>query len=349
MITLTKPLIAVAVGDPCGIGPELAVRLAHRCRGHDQADIVLVGDRHVIRRGEMAAGIDLDPLPVNPFSDAIRGDRPVLVETDTIDQADVTVGRSSTNASRSGLAALTTAIELAEGGAVAGVISMPISDTAPGEAGTGQNHLADFIGQIAGLGRPTTEIAAMTGLWVTSVAGKVPMTRVPELLSENNVLATCKIVQESLRAAGLQRPRIAVTGINPIIADAHGGAREELEILAPALARAKEAGIDCEGPYTAETVFKEALSDGIDAVITMYHDQARIAASLMGFERGLVIQAGLPFPLIGPAGDPRHELAGKGKAETDASIAAFNLALAMSVKRGSAFRFRGDTGRARAR
>ena len=156
-------------------------------------------------------------------------------------------------------------------------------------------------------------------------------------------------MHETLRAAGLQQPRIAATGLNPVIADELGASREEMQTVAPALARARSAGIDCEGPFAAETIFKEALSDGIDAVVTMYHDQARIATSLMGFERGLTIHAGLPFPVIGPAHDPAYDLAGKGEADLEPTVAAYNLLLSMSVKRAPAFRFRGDSGRARQR
>ena len=348
-MTITKPLIAVALGDPGGIGPELAVKLAASRESHELADLVLIGDRHVIALGEQAAGVKLDLMPLDQSTKSLGQGTIAYLPTDTIDQANVTVGRGSIDGSRSSLASLTTALELAQGGGAIGVLMMPMSDTAPADTGLQQNHLAAFIGHVMDLDYPAWEVAAMSSLWVTSVTGKTPISEVPARLSEDRVLETCRIMHGALRSAGLHQPRIALTGLNPLIDQSVSADGEDREMIAPAIARAVADGMDCEGPFTAETIFKHALSDGIDAIITMYNDQARIATSLMGFEQGLTFFAGLPFPIMGPAQPPAYEIAGKGEAECGASTAALNLLLSMAIERGPAFRYRGDSGRERQR
>ncbi|MCB1970189.1 MAG: 4-hydroxythreonine-4-phosphate dehydrogenase PdxA [Geminicoccaceae bacterium] len=345
-MTLTRPLIAVTLGDPGGVGPELAVRLAKRPESHEHADLVLVGDRSVIAMGEKAAGISLSLQPFNPLLRGLHGGKVLHLQTDTIAPEDIATGEQSRAGGLTAVRMLGSALELVQGGDVAGLLMMPVSEPLPKEDDLPGGSVAGVIGSFLGLGEPACEIAAMSSLWVTSVTGPAPFAEVPRLLSEDAIFKVCKVVHGALRSAGLQTPRIALTGLNPTITDAAG---EERAMVIPAIARVREEGIDCEGPFTAEAIFRHALDSGVDAVIAMYHDQARIATSLMGFERGLTFYAGLPAPVMAPAHDPKFELAGKGKVEFEPSLAALNMMLTIAVERGPAFRFRGDTGRERKR
>ncbi|MCB1833310.1 MAG: 4-hydroxythreonine-4-phosphate dehydrogenase PdxA [Geminicoccaceae bacterium] len=348
-MTLTKPLIAITPGDPCGIGPELAVRLAARPESQEQADIVLVGDLGVIREGERAAGIRLELAPVNNPQRVLAAGRVLHLDTDTISSGDLVPGRHSPESTRSSMSMLATAVDLVQGGGAAGILAMPMLRSLPRQNSGDTMDVAEFLALLTDTDRPVCEIAAMSSLWVTSVAGSAPLSEVASMLDRDRIFRTCSVMHEALQSAGLEKPRIAVTSYNPLIAGGGEGGREEQAAVIPAIERARARGMDCEGPFAAETIFKQALSDGIDAVVTMYHDQARIATSLMGFERGLAVYGGLPFRVLSPAHGPMFELAGKGKADPEAAIASFNLLLSTTIRRTPAFRFRGDSGMERKR
>ncbi|MEZ5826553.1 MAG: 4-hydroxythreonine-4-phosphate dehydrogenase PdxA [Geminicoccaceae bacterium] len=348
-MTLTKPLIAVTMGDPCGIGPELAVRLAARPESQDEADLVLVGDLAMIRQGERAAGFKLELAPVHEPNSVLTAGRVLHLDTDTISPGDFVPGKSSPESTRSAMSMLATAVDLVQGGGAAGILAMPMNEALPSGGEGDPTDIASFLARLTETDRTVCEIAAMSSLWIASVTGRTPLAEVASVLDRDRILRTCSIIHEALQSAGLEKPRIAVTSFNPYIADGGEGGAEEKAMVVPAIERARAKGMDCEGPFTADAIFKQALSDGIDAIVTMYHDQARIATSLMGFERGLTLYAGLPFRVMSPAHDPMFELAGKGKANIDAAVAALNLLLSTAVRRVPAFRFRGDSGRERKR
>jgi 4-hydroxythreonine-4-phosphate dehydrogenase len=132
-----------------------------------------------------------------------------------------------------------------------------------------------------------------------------------------------------MRKAGFAQPRIAVAGLNPHAGDGGNFGREEIDIIGPVVMAGKAAGIAAEGPFPADTVFLRAKSGAFDAVLTMYHDQGQIAMKLMGFDRGVTLLGGFPFPICTPAHGTAYDIAGRGIASTGASRAALLLAAEM--------------------
>jgi 4-hydroxythreonine-4-phosphate dehydrogenase len=135
-----------------------------------------------------------------------------------------------------------------------------------------------------------------------------------------------------LRAAGLGKPRIAVAALNPHAGDGGNFGREEIDIIGPAVERAKARGLGVDGPYPADTVFVRAKGGQFDAVLTMYHDQGQIAMKLMGFDRGVTLLGGFPFPICTPAHGTAYDIAGKGIANSGATRAAVLLAANMAQR-----------------
>src|SRR4029078_2295274 len=135
-----------------------------------------------------------------------------------------------------------------------------------------------------------------------------------------------------MRAAVFLRPRIAVAGYNPHAGDSGNFGREEIDVIEPVVAAAKKNGIAAEGPFPADTVFLRAKSGAFDAVLTMYHDQGQIAMKLMGFDRGVTLLGGFPFPICTPAHGTAYDIAGQGIASVGASHAALLLAAGMAQK-----------------
>jgi 4-hydroxythreonine-4-phosphate dehydrogenase len=133
-----------------------------------------------------------------------------------------------------------------------------------------------------------------------------------------------------MRNAGFVRPRIAVAGLNPHAGDGGNFGREEIDIIAPVVAAGQRDGIAAEGPFPADTVFLRAKGGAFDAVLTMYHDQGQIAMKLMGFDRGVTLLGGFPFPICTPAHGTAYDIAGQGTASIGASRAAVLLAADMA-------------------
>ena len=174
------------------------------------------------------------------------------------------------------------------------------------------------------------EINALDRLWTSRVTSHIGLARVAAELSVDRVLRAVRLVDRARRAAGWPRPRIAIAAFNP-----HGGEHglfgdEELRVIEPAVDQAREEGLDARGPIPADTVFGRARGGEFDAVVTMYHDQGQIAMKLLGFDRGVTLAAGLPFPVTTPAYGTAHDIAAKGIANPGAMIAALKLAAQMA-------------------
>ena len=133
-----------------------------------------------------------------------------------------------------------------------------------------------------------------------------------------------------MRRAGFAEPRIAVAGLNPHAGDGGNFGREEIDVIEPAVMAGRAEGIAAEGPFPADTVFLRAKNGAFDAVLTMYHDQGQIAMKLMGFDRGVTILGGFPFPICTPAHGTAYDIAGQGVASVGASRAALLLAAEMA-------------------
>jgi 4-hydroxythreonine-4-phosphate dehydrogenase len=158
------------------------------------------------------------------------------------------------------------------------------------------------------------------------------MAKMPGLLSVEAILGALELTSRALRAAGYASPRIAVAGLNPHAGDGGNFGREEIDIIAPAVAAARTKGTPCDGPFPADTVFVRARRGDYDAVLTMYHDQGQIAMKLMGFDRGVTLLGGFPFPICTPAHGTAYDIAGKGVANLGATRAAVLLAAQMAKR-----------------
>jgi 4-hydroxythreonine-4-phosphate dehydrogenase len=152
-------------------------------------------------------------------------------------------------------------------------------------------------------------------------------------LSFERISRALKLTDACMRRAGFSTPRIAVAGLNPHAGDGGNFGREEIDIIAPAVMAGREAGIAAEGPFPADTVFLGVKNGAFDAVLTMYHDQGQIAMKLMGFDRGVTLLGGFPFPICTPAHGTAYDIAGQGIASIGATRAAVLLAAEMANAR----------------
>ncbi|HTG96846.1 MAG TPA: 4-hydroxythreonine-4-phosphate dehydrogenase PdxA, partial [Burkholderiales bacterium] len=189
-----------------------------------------------------------------------------------------------------------------------------------------------FTSNVLGFKGLATEFNVLDDLWNARVTSHIPLAEVSANLSIERIVAGLEITAQALRAAGFQPPRIGVAALNPHAGDGGNFGREEIDIIEPAVKKAKAKGLPADGPYPADTVFVRAKAGQFDAVLTMFHDQGQIAMKLLGFDRGVTLLGGYPFPICTPAHGTAYDIAGKGVANVGAARAALLLAARMAQR-----------------
>ena len=328
-----RPVIALAMGDPAGISPELTARLIALDDVRETAHLVVIGDRRILDEGAAAAGLtlDLEPATLETFGKA-SGDRHVFIDLGHLDPADFARGEATLAGGTFATTNFRTALQLADQGKAQAVCFTPFNKKAMRYAYPGYDDEIRFVADVIGFSGKVREFNVLEKVWNARVTSHIPLKDVAAALSVEAILAEIELTATCLRNAGYDDPKIAVAGLNPHAGDGGSFGMEEIDIIEPAVAAAKARGFNVEGPFPADTVFLRALKDGFQAVMTMYHDQGQIAMKLMGFDKGVTMMGGLPFPLCTPAHGTAYDIAGKGIADVGASREALLLAARMAKK-----------------
>jgi len=328
-----RPVIALAMGDPAGISPELTARIIALDDVKAAAHLVVIGDRRILDEGAKAAGLtlDLEPATLDTFQQAGR-QRHVFIDLGHLDPADVARGEATLAGGTFATTNFRTALQLADEGKADAVCFTPFNKKAMRYAYPGYDDEIRFVADVIGFSGKVREFNVLEKVWNARVTSHIPLKDVAAALSVEAILAEIELTATCLRNAGYDDPKIAVAGLNPHAGDGGSFGMEEIDIIEPAVAAAKARGFNVEGPFPADTVFLRALKDGFQAVMTMYHDQGQIAMKLMGFDKGVTMMGGLPFPLCTPAHGTAYDIAGKGIADVGASREALLLAARMAKK-----------------
>lgn len=322
------------MGDPAGISPELTAKLVALDEARAAARMIVVGDKRVFDAGAAVANVAVE-MDVVGAGDAIPPDRgrPVFVDLKHLDPATVTRGVASREGGRFALDNYRHALQLVARGEAQAVCFTPFNKQAMRLADASYDDEIGFTAGVLGTTGAATEFNILEGLWNARVTSHVPLAKVASLLTIDAIVDALLLTMTALRAAGFEPPRIAVAALNPHAGDGGNFGREEIDVIAPAVLRAKAKGIGVEGPFPADTVFVRARRGDFDAVLTMYHDQGQIAMKLMGFDRGVTVPGGLPIAITTPAHGTAYDIAGRGIANTGAMENAFALACRMGASR----------------
>ncbi|HEX4557066.1 MAG TPA: 4-hydroxythreonine-4-phosphate dehydrogenase PdxA [Xanthobacteraceae bacterium] len=332
----TKPMLALAMGDPAGISPELTARLLALDEVRAQARLIVIGDRRVLEQGARVAGVDPDVETVGP-DDPLpnRIDRPIFVDLANLDPGSVERGVATREGGGFALANYRRALTMAREARAEGVCFTPFNKQAMRLALPTYDDEIGFSSEVVGVDGPASEFNILENIWNARVTSHVRLADVAALISTQRVGRALRLTDAAMRAAGFLRPRIAVAGLNPHAGDGGNFGREEIDEIAPAVALARADGIAADGPYSPDTVFLRARNGDFDAVLTMYHDQGQIAMKLMGFDRGVTLLGGFPFPICTPAHGTAYDIAGQGIANIGATRAAVLLAARMVLARAA--------------
>ena len=306
--------IGITIGDPAGIGPEVAVKALH-ADDRPNADFVIYGPAWALALG--AAQADL-PVP-----------NCATVDVDVARPADFKVGAISEDCGEAAVQAVERCASDAMIGTVDAMMTCPLHKEAIHAAG-----YVDDIGHQEILARLTgaTSTATMLmtpGLRVVHLSTHKSLIEAARFVTRDNVLDKLRLCHNSLARWGIPRARIAVAALNP-----HGGeggllGSEEIDAIRPAVNAARELGIDATGPLPADSVFNRAIGGAFDAVLAMYHDQGHIAIKVHDFHRSVTATLGIPLIRTSVDHGTAFDIAGKGIADATGAVAALNAAVAL--------------------
>ncbi|MBU1325506.1 MAG: 4-hydroxythreonine-4-phosphate dehydrogenase PdxA [Alphaproteobacteria bacterium] len=326
------PALALSLGEPAGIGPEIVARAWTALRD-DGPTFVVVGDAGVID----AAGAPV--AEVSEPAEALGAFRRAVPVIHAPTAAPVIPGVPAPRNATCVADWIARAVDLAMDGRAAGVVTAPIAKAPLYAAGFPFPGHTEFIAELTGdLPHDGTRGPVMMltarDLRVALVTIHAPLSAVPELVTQERVMRTARVTHEALRRDfGIARPRLALAGLNPHAGEGGAIGLEEIEVLRPAAAALRAEGIAITDPLPADTMFHDEARAGYDAAICLYHDQALIPVKTIDFWGGVNVTLGLPVVRTSPDHGTGFEIAGKGMARADSLIAAIRLAADMAKRR----------------
>ncbi len=325
-----RPRLAVTMGDPAGIGPEIAVKTFAGDDIFGYANPFVIGSAEALRRAAVLADLDLEVAVAQRVEDCVsEPGRMAVLEVHPLDMESVTVGEVSAACGEAAVRYFEASIRLAQAESIAGVVTCPINKEAV--------HAAGFHGDIGHqeiLARmtkaPLTATLLITeGLKVAHLSTHLSLGDAVRYVKQPILVDKLRLTSESLERWCSRKPRIAVSALNP-----HGGeggmlGREEIDEIAPAVAAAQAEGMDVVGPYPADSVFYRAIAREFDAVLALYHDQGHIAIKVHNFEDSITATMGIPFVRTSVDHGTAFDIAGKNVANPKSLGVAMQAAIAM--------------------
>ncbi len=330
--------LALTLGDPAGVGPEIVFK-AWRALKDSGPGFLVVGDAQALA---LAPGADVSLVrPVTSPEAAASAFEQAIPVIDLPLKAPVLAGHPSPAAGPAIIQWIETAVGLALAGAVGGVVTAPIAKAALYAAGFKFPGHTELLGELTarasyeGTRGPVMMLAA-GGLRCALVTVHEPLGQVVQQLSVQRIVDAGVVTSQSLRTDfGVERPRLAVAGLNPHAGENGGLGREEIEIIEPAVRALRDQGVEASGPWPADTLFPAQMRSTYDAVLCLYHDQALIPVKMLDFWGGVNVTLGLPIVRTSPDHGTAFDIAGHGVARPDSLIAAIHMAAEIAARRAA--------------
>jgi 4-hydroxy-L-threonine phosphate dehydrogenase PdxA len=337
-MSVQLPILGLMLGDYTGIGPEQCARVLADHRLADAARLVVIGDARVLAQGQRDAGVRFDwATYATPEEVDWERDEVPIIDLGNLDPGQgFARGTVSAASGRISGETLEYMIELAAAGRIDGIVFGPLNKAALHAGGWKHNDEHQMFAHLLKHKGFFGEMNVLDNKWMSRVTSHESLRTALDKITRERVDDALTLADATMRGAGIARPRIAVAALNP-----HGGenglfGREEIDIIAPAVAKAAARGIACKGPFPADTVFIKGFGDDYDGVLTMYHDQGQIATKLKGFNRGVTVTGGLDTVFATPAHGTAFDIVGKGVATTGALEQAVRLAARLAASRANA-------------
>ena len=325
---MTKKKIAILLGDPSGIGPELTSKLLNE-KITDEANIVIIGEKKILEDGEKISGKKTNLKFVESF-DEIEFDDKTKFFLDISKGTNRTYkyGEVSAESGASVLEAMDKAMELVNSKKIDAINFAPMNKTSLMMGGCPYNDEHDYFQNKLNMKEFCCEFNVVDNFWTARVTSHIPIKEVPANITKENILKPIKLLDKTLKMSGIEKPRIAVQALNP---HAEFGTEEKDEII-PAIEEAKKMGINADGPLPCDTSFITAFKNkNHDCIVGMYHDALQCGLKAFGFDRGVTVSGGLTVPITTPAHGTAFDIVTKNQANLEPMLNSFKLALKMNT------------------
>jgi 4-hydroxythreonine-4-phosphate dehydrogenase len=330
----TRRPLALTLGEPAGIGPDIAIEAWLARRKADIPPFIFIGDAEVLQRRAAILGREIRTIVTSAdraaelFTEVI----PCLEGEPAVSGAPGKIAASDTEAV---VRSIRRAAELVHAGEASAVVTNPIQKKALNDAGFAFPGHTEFLGALSEeiFGRRATPVMMLASpkLRVVPVTIHIPLAEVPHKLTTELIVGTAAVVDRDLRTRfGIGKPRIAIAGLNPHAGEDSMLGHEDAAIVRPAVDALVAQGIDATGPLSADTMFHDEARRAYDAALCMYHDQALIPVKTLGFDDAVNVTLGLPFVRTSPDHGTALAIAGAGKARATSLIAALKMADALA-------------------
>lgn len=328
--------LAVSLGDPAGVGPELIVQAWLRRQEAGLSPFFVAGGATLLVEAAKACGLS---LPVRRIDDPAQAAAtfaealPVLGDED----APYRPGAPDREGAALALASLTEATRLAVFGATSGVVTGPIAKSRLAALGFDHPGQTEFVAAACGVAaEDAVMLLAGPSLRTVPITVHMALSEVPQTLTRDLIVRRAVITARAMqRDFGIDRPRLALAGLNPHAGEDGKFGDEEQRVIAPAIADLQAQGIEATGPHPADALFAPRARDGYDVALCMYHDQALIPLKTLDFDAGVNMTLGLPIVRTSPDHGTAFAIAGKGLADAGATIAAIRMAGACAGRRAA--------------
>ena len=309
------PKIALTMGDPAGIGPELVVRAATNAAIRKIADISIYGCPDIIGKA----------------SAKFAGNRKVkIVDTGDLKFSKVPVGKTDSRCGIEAWNAIVCAAKDVMSRKMDALVTAPVNKASINKAGIPFTGHTELIAELCGVAN-FAMMQSSGNLRVVFATTHIPLQKVSETLTEKRIIEVTELVYEAIRQEGIKKPVLACAALNPHAGESGYMGKEEIRMIIPALKKIRKKGIDIRGPFPPDTLFIKEIREKFDGIVSMYHDQGHIPFKMLAFEKGVNSTLGLPIIRTSVDHGTAFDIAWKGKADTGSLFAAVRLAALRAV------------------
>jgi 4-hydroxythreonine-4-phosphate dehydrogenase len=331
---MTVPPLAMTLGEPAGIGPDLVLAIWRRRVELDLAPFYLIGDVTFLTQRAKALGLDI-PITATTSEQAAALFARALPVVPLDIPVTASPGKPDASSAPAAIASIRRAVSDVLAGRAGAIVTNPIAKNVLYRSGFAEPGHTEFLARLAqeATGKAATPVMMLwsSELAVVPVTIHLPLKDVPMRVTTKLIVETGRIVVRDLKNRfGIAKPRLAVAGLNPHAGEEGALGEEDSAVVAPAVAQLNADGIDALGPLPADTMFNERARAGYDVALCMYHDQALIPIKTLAFDRAVNVTLGLPFVRTSPDHGTAFDIAGTGRADPSSLIAALALAARLS-------------------
>jgi len=329
-MTNKKRNIAILLGDPSGIGPELVSKLLSQ-NELDQANIIVIGEKNILENGNKITGNSHNLNFVEKFEEINfeKGNK-FFLDISKGKNINYKLSECSAESGETVLNALNCALDLTKSNKIHAINFAPYNKTSMKLGGNKFPDELHLMAEKLNVKSYFCEFNVIDNFWTARVTSHMPIIEVPSHIKKENIIKPIKLINDAMILNGIKKPRVAVQALNP---HAEFGTEEKEEII-PAIEEAKKIGINADGPLPCDTSFITAFKNkNHDCIVGMYHDALQSGLKAFGFDRGVTVQGGLPIPITTPAHGTAFDIAGKNIANLEPTLQSFKIALKMATNK----------------